>query len=141
MQPWPSDSNLVEDLCALDDLSRGELLSHWKDMHGNKPPRFIRRDFLVRALAYTLQERAYGGLTASEHKSLAALSEGREYPGQNTIKSGTRLYREWRGVTHEIIVSAEGYCWQGHCYNSLSQVARLITGTRWSGPRFFGLKR
>ncbi len=141
MQPQSSDSGLAGDLCALEDLSRGELLARWIDLHGNNPPRSVRQDFLVRALAYSLEERALGGLMASEQKSLAALAEGKEGPGQNTIKSGTRLYREWHGVTHEVVVSAEGYCWQGHCYNSLSQVARLITGTRWSGPRFFGLKR
>ncbi len=131
----------VGEIYVLADLPRVELLARWIELHGNSPPRSIRQSFLVRALAYTLQERTLGGLTASEHKALVSLAEGKEDTGQSSIKSGTRLYREWQGITHEVVVSAEGYCWRGQSYKSLSQVARAITGTRWSGPRFFGLKR
>ncbi len=112
MQPQSSDSGLAWDLCALEDLSRGEFLAWWIDLHGNNPPRSVRQDFLVRALAYSLEERALGGLMASEQKSMAALAEGKEGPRQNTIKSGTHLYREWHGATHEVVVSAIPQSWR-----------------------------
>ncbi len=95
---------------------------------------------LARGIAYELQVRQIGGLTLAERKALGALAQGRSDPNPATLKAGTRLYRSWRGVTQEVLVLEDGYSWQGKSYASLSEVARAITGTRWSGPRFFGLQ-
>ncbi len=95
---------------------------------------------LARGIAYEMQVRQIGGLTPSERKALGALAQGRSNPSPGTLMAGTRLYRSWRGVTQEILVLEDGYSWRGQSYASLSEVARAITGTRWSGPRFFGLQ-
>ncbi len=95
---------------------------------------------LVRGIAYEMQARQLGGLTPAERKALGALARGRPNPSPGALKTGTRLYRSWRGVTQEILMLEGGYGWQGKSYASLSGVARAITGTRWSGPRFFGLQ-
>ncbi len=87
-----------------------------------------------------LQERWLGRLTPAEKKALAALARGKGNPNPGAIKAGTRLYRSWQGVTHEVLVMDSGYIWRDQSYASLSEVARAITGTRWSGPRFFGLQ-
>ncbi len=95
---------------------------------------------LARGIAYEMQVRQIGGLTPAERKALGALARGRINPSPGALKAGTRLYRSWRGVTQEILVLEDGYSWRGKSYASLSEVARAITGTRWSGPRFFGVK-
>ncbi len=95
---------------------------------------------LVRGIAYELQVRQLGGLTPAERKALGALAQGRTNPSPGALKAGTRLYRSWRGVTQEVLVLEGGYSWRDKSYASLSEVARAITGTRWSGPRFFGLQ-
>ncbi len=95
---------------------------------------------LARGIAYEMQVRQIGGLTPSERKALGALARGRSNPSPRLLKVGTRLYRSWRGITQEILVLESGYSWRGKSYASLSEVARAITGTRWSGPRFFGLQ-
>ena len=128
------------EVAALADLSREELIARWAALHGKAPPRAITRDLLLRGLAYSLQERAHGGLGAREARDLMALAKGKRPLGPKTLMAGTRLYREWRGRAHEVLALAEGYSWQGRTYKSLSEVARAITGTRWSGPRFFGVK-
>lgn len=125
---------------ALVDLSREELIARWATLHGDAPLRAITRDFLLRGLAYSLQERVHGGLGAREARDLMVLAQGKRPPGPKTLMAGTRLYRVWRGSAHEVLALAEGYSWQGRTYKSLSEVARAITGTRWSGPRFFGVK-
>ncbi len=80
-----------------------------------------------------------GGLTRSEQRALMTLAAGGKDPRSKALKAGTRLYREWQGVSHEVLITDNGCRWRGKDYRSLSQVARAITGTRWSGPRFFGL--
>ncbi len=95
---------------------------------------------LARGIAYEMQVRQIGGLTPAERKALGALAQGRSNPSPGTLKAGTRLYRSWRGVTQEVMALESGYSWRSKSYTSLSEVARAITGTRWSGPRFFGLQ-
>ena len=87
-----------------------------------------------------MQVRQIGGLTPAEKKGLIALAQGRSNPTPGVLKTGTRLYRSWQGVTHEVLVLEQGYSRKGKTYASLSEVARAITGTRWSGPRFFGIE-
>ena len=105
------------------------------------------RDLLTRGISYKLQERAYGGLSTAtarklERASAGPLSRGAVKPAPSvSLRPGTRLVREWRGVTHTVLIHADGIEWRGQRYRSLSVVAREITGARWSGPRFFGLRR
>jgi len=105
----------------------------------------MSRQLLLRALAYRLQEQALGGLDRATRRRLdraaADLAAGRPLAAPAPkIKPGTRLLREWQGVVHEVIVLEGGLQYRGETWPSLSAVAREITGTRWSGPRFFGLK-
>jgi hypothetical protein len=131
----------------LSGLTIFELRGEWRRLHRMPPPMRLSRDLLIRGIIYKLQERADGGLsmaTARKLEQAAAdpLSRGAAKPRPPiSLKPGTRLVREWRGVTHTAFVHADGIEWRGQRYRSLSMVARKITGARWSGPRFFGLRR
>jgi hypothetical protein len=111
------------------------------------PPGRVRPELMLPILAYRIQERAYGGLSpkASARSreiatSLRPQSRSRDEARQR-FKSGTKLVREWRGKTHEVTLNDEGYHYMEKTYKSLSPIAREITGTRWSGPAFFGTKK
>jgi len=133
-------------LKLLPRMSKAELLALWDQLFKVPPPRQGRRDLLARFLAYRMQEQAYGGLSAAARKRLAELAHtfeanpNTDLSGAARIKPGTRLIRDWRGQSHRVTVLENGYEYAGKRYSSLSQIARLITGTRWSGPLFFGLK-
>ncbi len=132
------------DLHALCELSRAELKGRWQELYGSLPPAHISRKLLLRAVAYRMQEEAYGGLSPRNGKQLARvardLAAGRSLKAPAArIKPGTRLLREWQGVVHEVIVLEGSVLYRGKDWPSLSAVAREITGARWSGPRFFGL--
>lgn len=136
---------LASDLAALDGLPLNKLKERWSDLYGSACPPGMSRNILVRAIAYRIQERALGGLDPSTRRRLdraaADLAAGRTpAPLAPKIKPGTRLLREWRGRIHEVIVLEKGVEYRGKSWPSLSAVAREITGARWSGPRFFGLK-
>jgi hypothetical protein len=115
-------------------------------MFGKAPSRDIGRSFLIRAIAYRLQEKAFGGLKPSTQRLLAEFA----YDGTNgsslaaapsrIVQPGAVLVREWRGMSHQVSILEKGFCFRGKRYRSLSEVAREITGTRWSGPLFFGLR-
>jgi len=130
---------------SLPALSRSELLALWAEVFGTPLSFRAQKDFLICALAHRMQEQAQGGLKPSTRKRLQKLSEELE-GGIKTapteavkLKPGARLIREWRGETHEVNVVSSGFEYRKKSYKSLSEIARLITGTRWSGPRFFGL--
>ncbi len=134
-------------LAALKTATTSELKAQWRDLFDSEPPPFNRR-YLESRLAYRIQELAYGGLKAETVRRLERLGE--ELDGGDRKKSrvradtmpiaGTRLIREWQGVEHVVTVTADGFEWQGRPYRSLSAIARAITGTRWNGWVFFGLK-
>jgi hypothetical protein len=135
-------------LVALKTLPRVELKAQWRDLFENEPPPFNRR-YLESRLAYRIQELAYGGLKPGTIRRLEKLGE--ELDGGDRKKrgiradrdrpiTGTRLLREWQGVEYVVTVTANGFEWQGRPYKSLSAIARAITGTRWNGWVFFGLK-
>lgn len=138
--------NLAQEMAGLPDLDVSELRAQWQALYGSEPPRRIRRQILEGAIAYRLQERVYGGLKPATRRWLAAAAntgEGGTAPKRRSTTSatpGTRFLREWQGVTHEVQMMDDGVLYRGQRYRSLSEVARLITGARWSGPRFFGLK-
>src|SRR3954454_3002435 len=115
----------------------------WRRLFGSDPPR-LSRDLLVRALAYRVQERAMGGLSRANLKRLRELAEnleGRGPPPEQaaSLRPGAKLVREWHGRTHIVLVTDTGFDYAGSSYKSLTQIAKLITGAHWSGPRFFGL--
>jgi hypothetical protein len=134
-------------LAALKTATTPELKAQWRDLFDSEPPPFNRR-YLESRLAYRIQELAYGGLRPETIRRLERLGE--ELDGGDRKKSrvradtmpiaGTRLIREWQGVEHVVTVTVDGFEWQGRPYKSLSAIARGITGTRWNGWVFFGLK-
>jgi hypothetical protein len=107
----------------------------------------LSRDLLTRGITYELQERPHGGLSRSILRKLEGLNVVSKVSGVHkpppliSLKAGTRLIREWRGVTHTILVHADGFEWNGQRYRSITIIAREITGAHWSGPRFFGLRK
>jgi len=127
-------------------LPRQQLLELWQKVYGRAAPEGLRRELLVPFLAYRIQENAHGGLKPSTLSELRRIARDLEKPGGSTesrsrqrIKSGTRLIRQWRGEAHEVRATESGFEYRGTTYRSLSEIARKITGTRWSGPAFFKL--
>jgi hypothetical protein len=130
----------------LPELSKTALCYLWKQLFDAPPPAKLRRDLMIPILAYRLQEQAFGSLSAGARGRLRHLSRAFERGSESSIpcalqiRPGTRLVRQWRDQVHLVNVEANGYEYQGARYRSLSEIARLITGTRWSGPLFFGIK-
>jgi Protein of unknown function (DUF2924) len=137
---------IAKRLAGLPTLSRVALCDLWKHFFDALPPPKLRRDLMIPILAYRLQEQAFGSLTAGARGRLRHLSRAFERSPESSIPStphtrpGTRLVRQWRDQVHLVNVEANGYEYKGARYRSLSEIARLITGTRWSGPLFFGIK-
>jgi len=132
-------------IAELQGLDTPALRTLWGEAFGGPPPKRTSRDLLLRALSYHVQEKAFGGLRPVTRRRLVRaadeIASGRApSPPPTVVKPGTRLLREWRGVIHEVIVLEDGVQYRGETWASLSAVAREITGTRWSGPLFFGLK-
>ncbi len=140
MTPEKLTTDCAREIAGLSALSRADLVERWVGLHGSPPIKTMTEGLLARGIAYEIQIRQLGGLTPTERKALGALAQGRPNPSPGALAAGTRLYRSWRGVTQEILVLEGGYGWRDKSYASLSEVARAITGTRWSGPRFFGLQ-
>ena len=135
-------------IAALRALSRQKLLDLWRRLYAKTPPVGTRRELLVPFLAYRIQENAYGGLRSSVRSELLRISQSLQnnvstppQTGRRKLRTGTRLIRLWRGENHEVFVTDSGYEYRGVGYQSLSEIARKITGTRWSGPAFFGTKK
>ena len=128
-----------EEVEALATLSPAQVRERWKQVTGAVVPK-VSPSLLRLALAYELQVRAYGGLSRKTQQRLAQLAAAKT---QTTdVKPGMRLVREWDGTVHVVDVDESSTIhWNGRTWGSLSEVARAITGTRWSGPAFFGLKR
>jgi hypothetical protein len=141
---------LEEEIAGLPALSKAELQAKWREKLKQAPPLHLNKPILVPLLAYKLQEQAFGGLKPAYKRRLRQLAESFERNPANAgktasptvrIKPGTRLIRQWDGQIHQVTVAEEGFEYKGARYRSLSEIARLITGTRWSGPLFFGLKQ
>ncbi len=144
---YGSTSSADGDVAALETLSKDNLKDKWTTLYGTVPPKRMGRDLLMRGVAHRIQEQAQGGPCRALKRRLSALVKELHQTGDVTIadrppvKPGTRLIRDWQGETHEVTVREDGFIWRGARYRSLSQIARAITGTRWSGPAFFGLKQ
>ena len=139
-----SQLELARKIATLTDLTAQQLRTEWRRLYRNHPPR-LSRDLLVRTIAYRIQELAYGGLSKATQRKLVALTKELQTnggigsdPGPR-VRPGARLVREWRGRTHTVVVTEDGFEYAGKTYTSLSKIAQTITGAHWSGPRFFGL--
>ena len=133
-------SAVENEVAALPKLGRAGLQQRWRDVFKTAPPATFTPDLLARGIAHRLQEKAYGRLEPALARHLQ--SSGQERAGARPkLRTGNRLVRRWRGRTYVVDVIDEGFRYQDTAYGSLSEIACLITGTRWSGPRFFGLPR
>ena len=126
-------------------MSPAQLRAEWLRVHKSPAPA-MTPDLLMRAIAYRLQEQEYGGLRPAVKRELERLGAQFERTDSVSvasmhIKPGTRLVRDWGGASHHVLVEDDGYSYRDQRYSSLSEIACTITGTKWSGPRFFGLKR
>jgi hypothetical protein len=138
---------VLAQLAALKTAPIGALKDKWRELFDKEPPPYNRR-FLEHRLAYRIQELAYGGLKPETLRRLRELAEDldggdpkrrRQYASDRPV-AGTRLIRDYQGVEHCVTVRDEDFEYQGRPYKSLSAIARAITGTRWNGLLFFGLK-
>jgi hypothetical protein len=139
-------SALQAEIARLDGLGLPELRKIWQQ-HIGTPPQLSSTELTRRWLSWELQARVRGGLDAATGRRLRQLGKSLrtnpaiEPAGRPSATPGSVLMREWNGVTHRILVLDEGFSWNAERYSSLSEIALRITGTRWSGPRFFGLRQ
>ena len=136
----PKTSHLSAELDALKTADLECLRRRWREHYGSTPTPTTSRQLLIGALAYRMQEQAYGGLSPEAARYLDRTAAGtRARPPARGLKPGTVLLREWHGATHEVRVLDKGVSYNGEVFGSLTTVAARITGTHQSGPRFFGL--
>jgi hypothetical protein len=139
-------ADLEAQLTRLPTAETASLRDLWRDLFGAPPHRKLRRELLIPILAYRLQEKALGEikpLTARRLQSIAnEIGEGKK-PAARSLgpRPGTRMVRQWQGKLYEVVTLESGFMFDGQKYRSLSEIARAITGTRWSGPAFFGLRK
>jgi hypothetical protein len=133
-------ARLLEQLPA---MGHKELQQCWRELIGREPSPGMRRNHMIPILAYRVQEKAFGGLKESTVRMLRELALGiaTEIPAAYRPKTGTRYVREHNGRLHEVAVLDDAFEYEGQSYRSLTEIAKAITGTKWSGPVFFGLKR
>jgi hypothetical protein len=143
-----TNTNNTDQILELQNLSRNQLLDRWHKLYGKTPPPGIRREVIIPFLAYRIQENTEGGLSPAVRAMLksAIRQLQRTHNSERRIRysrmrSGTRVCRRWKDEMHEVDITETAYQYRGHEYRSLSEIARKITGTRWSGPAFFGLKK
>lgn len=131
---------LEQQVGALRTSSRKQLTELWRDLYKAAPPAAFTPDLLARGIAWRLQERALGGLSADARRVISDSGRGGEAGrSDRVLKPGNRLVRRWRGRTYVVDVVDDGLLYDGERFASLSVIAGKITGTRWSGPKFFGL--
>jgi hypothetical protein len=134
------------EIVKLDGLGLRELREVWRQ-HLGAPPLIASAELTRRWLSWELQARVQGGLDPATRRRIMQLGKAfRTNPAdatasRATLKPGTLLTREWNGATHRVMVLEQGFAWNGQQYGSLTEIAFGITGTRWSGPRFFGLRQ
>jgi hypothetical protein len=143
---------LETEIARLRGLDLPALRAVWKSYYKTPAPKTLRRDMLVRSIAWRIQADAAGGLKPATLKYLRQVAEGARSPrsprsgtavravSNGRIKPGTKLIRVWQDQTHTVTALADGFEWQGSRYRSLSKIACTITGTRWNGLVFFGVK-
>jgi hypothetical protein len=137
-------ADVEREIAELVDGSTRDLRLAWRQLHRADPPLGLSRDLSIRAVAHHLQERTYGGAGGALKRRLQTLSAEFEEGAlcsepKVVLKTGTTLVRQWRGHAHTVLVRENGFEYDGQRYRSLTVIAEKITGSHWSGPRFFGL--
>ena len=150
-----TESSVLKQIADLDNLSHEDLCKLWRTLYG-KEPAASNRPYLIKRLAYRIQEIAYGGISDKARRTMDEIIDmhgfdenGGSLDGRRTEKKrkagmpvvGTRLVREWNGRTYEVTVIHGGFDYEGRRYRSLTAIATAITGTHWNGRAFFGLKK
>ncbi len=140
-----SPAALAADIERLARLPLAGLRAAWQREFRRAPPKGLWRDLLLRTLAQRLQEKAFGGHDKATERLLAEYGKQDKGPAAQSrlnkrLKTGTVLVRDFGGVRHTVTLAPEGFIWQERAYSSLSAIAKLITGTNWNGPKFFGLR-
>src|SRR5215203_4965902 len=138
-QGWTDSAAIAAEIDRIRSLPLDALRRNWRAVFGRTPPAGLSKDLLARMIAWRIQERAFGGL---DREALTFLDSLARQGGarRRHLKPGTVLVREYQGQRHTVTVERDGFLWQGMTYPSLSAIARAITGTAWSGPRFFALQ-
>src|SRR5437764_1862497 len=139
-------SDVETEIAGLFDRSTQELRLAWRKLHRTEPPFGVSRDLLIRSLAYDLEQRAHGSPNLALRRRLQILVGASERGARSVdpgvvLKAGSTLVRAWRGHTHTVLVRENGFDYEGQRYRSLTVIAERITGTHWSGPRFFGVTK
>jgi DUF2924 family protein len=146
MQNSNKQTDLTHDLAALARMPIQQLRERWRTIFRAEPPPAFGPDLLRRSIAHKLQEKHYGGLSAAAQRQLdqivkaMASNPGGRLTLPRRIMPGAVLVRSWKDKSHRVTILADGFSFDGRTYQSLSQIAREITGARWNGPRFFGLR-
>lgn len=137
----PDIASIEAEIAAIRSLGIADLRRRWRVTFGSLPPDTLTKDLIARIIAYRIQEQAFGGLSPSLVKLLDRLAKGKGIDeARRRLKPGALLVREYEGEQHQVTVAQNGFIWEGVTYPSLSTIARRITGTKWNGPRFFGLR-
>jgi Protein of unknown function (DUF2924) len=142
----PADPVVEVELDRLAVMPIAQLRIRYREVFRSEPPTAFGPDLLRRSIAHRIQEKAYGGLSRSAQRLLDQMMKafsakpGAKIVLPRRIKPGSVLVREWKGKSHRVMVLADGFAYDGETYSNLSEIAVLITGTRWNGPRFFGLR-
>jgi hypothetical protein len=149
-QPWPAGAKVNPDVEAqlqrLPSTPIVELRKRYRELFKADPPKAFGPDLLRRSIAHRIQERAYGGMSTASQRGLdqliraAAAKPNARLELPRRIKSGSELVRTWNRRTYRVRVLEKGFAYDGKIFASLSEIATAITGTRWNGPRFFGLR-
>ena len=144
------EATIIQELTELGRMPLADLKTRWRSLYGTEPPKY-KRQYLIKRLAYRIQELAYGGLSDHTQAALEQVAEQNESqrksaraqrrrPKKTHPLPGTRIVREWNGQRHEVTTIEGGFEYNGRGYKSLSAIAKVITGAHWSGPHFFGLR-
>lgn len=126
-------------LSEIETADRAGLGALWRELYGRDVPKGMSQSLIRRFLATDLQSQRFGGLPREVRAHLAKSAGSPPAKATSRLRPGGTLLREWNGTTHRVDVEDGGYIWEGRHYRSLSAIAKEITGTHWSGPRFFGL--
>jgi Protein of unknown function (DUF2924) len=137
---WREPAAIAAEIERIRSLQLDALRRHWRLVFGRAAPSGLSKDLLGRMIAARLQERAFGSLDRDSLRFLQSLARQERLP-RRQLKTGTVLVREYHGRRHTVTTVRDGFEWQGTTYSSLSAIARAITGTSWSGPRFFAVQR
>src|SRR6266404_405224 len=143
----PTDPAVEDELDRLPVMPIAKVRVRYREVFRTDPPKAFGPDLLRRSIAYRIQEKAYGGLSRSAQRLFDQMIKAYEAKPNGKlvlprrIKPGSVLVREWKGKSHRVMVLADGFGYDGKTFGNLSEIAGLITGTRWNGPRFFGLRK